>query len=125
MPFDQTGHEPTDPTLRCLMEARAAASIKWEPRSRACIHTLVLEACGGERAIAFWGAGRLIQDAVSAEDWNEVYNYNDRRATKADVIDAFDRAIAARKAELLKADEMGAVGPQGRVATPIFESSNA
>lgn len=121
MPFDQQNFEPTpsDPVLANLMVARTRVALGWCQRKladdagrmcalgalRNCQHDLDV----GEWSPAIEAAADFVRSALPFGNSIPAYN-NHETATHADVLALFDRAIDARKAELLKTNELGAVG---------------
>ncbi len=122
MPFDQANYEPTDAILKALQDARQFLSDPacWIKHEAFCrddraniVSACALGAIGMLQSSYFGGAVAYLRAALPEPSAQTVAvaEFNNRpTTTHADILALFDRAIAARKAELLKTPELGAVG---------------
>lgn len=115
MPFDQLTYQSTDPVLKCLQDARQwVARAWWSPgkadNGSACASNALAFAArdagfvfsiedDARRLLA-----RPILNGLSADlCCSVIFNYNDDpTTTHADILALFDRAIAARLAEVME-----------------------
>ncbi len=127
MPFDQQNFEmpPTDEILKRLLAGRAMLTGGWcrnvlRSGGSVCARgaiTLATAVCWDHSDAVARAADDCLARFVPARRIDRRYpcpvvDFNNHPdTTHADVLALFDRAIAARKAELLTTNEIGAVGP--------------
>lgn len=118
MPFDSTDYQPTDDVLRVLETARDYVHEKWQghhtlwniiwPGSIGTTHCAHLAVGRAVKALdprvgTLSRAMAALMSSVGVSDVADLWTWNDARGRKkAEVLAAFDRAIAARRAEVVE-----------------------